>query len=374
MSGTGSAGIHIPFLDLGAAYRELKPEIDAAVARVLASGWYVLGDEVEAFESEFAAYVEAAHCIGVGNGLDALELALRAMGVGEGDEVIVPSHTFIATWLAVSRCGAVPVPVEPLEATCNIDPSRIEAAITGRTKVIVPVHLYGQPADLDPILAVARRHRLRVLEDAAQAHGARYKGRRIGAHGDAAAWSFYPGKNLGALGDGGAVTTNDREIADRLRLLRNYGSRQKYVHEARGLNSRLDAIQAAVLRVKLSHLDKWNARRQAIAAAYCEALRNSDVSLPVAAAGCSPVWHLFVVRHPERNVLAGRLATAGMETLVHYPTPPHLQQAYRAATLGGARYRIAERLANEVLSLPIGPHLDLDKACMAADLVVKALR
>jgi dTDP-4-amino-4,6-dideoxygalactose transaminase len=374
MNGQGSTDIHIPFLDLRAAYLELQPEIDAAVARVLASGWYVLGQEVEAFEAEFAAYVEAAQCVGVGNGLDALELALRAMGVGEGDEVIVPAHTFIATWLAVSRCGAVPVPVEPLEATCNIDPARIEAAITSRTKVIVPVHLYGQPADLDPILAVARRHGLRVLEDAAQAHGARYGGRRIGAHGDAAAWSFYPGKNLGALGDGGAVTTSDPEIADRLRLLRNYGSRHKYVHEVQGFNSRLDSIQAAVLRVKLPHLDEWNARRQAIASVYREALRASNLALPEVAEGCSPVWHLFVVRHPERDALLRRLASAGMETLVHYPTPPHRQQAYCAATLGEARYPIAERLANEVLSLPIGPHLPLEQAQRVAELVVKAVR
>jgi dTDP-4-amino-4,6-dideoxygalactose transaminase len=232
----------------------------------LASGYYIGGPEVEAFEAEYAKYCGATHCVGVANGLDALHLALRAMDVGPGDEVIVPSNTYIATWLAVSQCGATPVPVEPDARTYNIDPALIEAAITPRTKVILPVHLYGQPADMDPILAIARKHGLRVLEDGAQAHGARYKGQRLGAHGDAVAWSFYPGKNLGAMGDGGAVTTNDAQLADRIRVLRNYGSRVKYVNEVQGTNSRLDPLQAAILRVKLAHLDEWNARRRAIAA------------------------------------------------------------------------------------------------------------
>ena len=237
----------VPFLDLSAAYKELQAEIETAVLASMRTGWYILGPEVDAFERDFATYCEASHCIGVANGLDALHLALIAMGVGPGDEVIVPSNTYIATWLAVSQCGATPVPVEPNEVTYNIDPSRIEAAITPKTKVILPVHLYGQPADLDPILAIAKRHKLKVLEDAAQAHGARYKGKRIGGHGDAVAWSYYPGKNLGALGDGGAITTNDPEIADQLRVLRNYGSRVKYVNEAQGYNSRLDPIQASCL-------------------------------------------------------------------------------------------------------------------------------
>ena len=297
----------VPFLDLHAAYQELKPEIDAAIARVLDSGWYILGPEVEAFEAEYAAYCQAKHAIGVANGLDALHLALLAMGVGPGDEVIVPSNTYIATWLAVSQCGATPVPVEPLEATYNIDPARIEAAITPRTKVILPVHLYGQPADLDPILAIARKHGLRVLEDAAQAHGARYKGRRIGAHGDAVAWSFYPGKNLGALGDSGAVTTDDPEIADRIRVLRNYGSREKYVNEVKGFNSRLDPIQAAVLRVKLRVLDDWNARRSVIAQKYLEELAESRLVLPQVPEWTTPVWHLFVVRNPDRELLQAEL-------------------------------------------------------------------
>ncbi len=354
--------ISIPFLDLGAAYRELQIEIDAAVSRVLASGHYILGPEVEAFETEFAAYVEAKHGIGLANGLDALHLALRAMGVGAGDEVIVPSNTYIATWLAVSQCGATPVPVEPVEATYNLDPSRIEAAITARTKVILPVHLYGQPADLDPILAIARKHGLRVLEDAAQAQGARYKGRRIGAHGDAVAWSFYPGKNLGALGDAGAVTTDDPALADRIRVLRNYGSRVKYVNEVQGYNSRLDPIQAAVLRVKLRHLDAWNARRAAVAKAYLDGLRDTGLMLPHVPDFAEPAWHLFVIRHPQRDALQKRLGEAGIGTLIHYPIPPHKQSAYAAASFSADAFPVASRIADEVLSLPMGPHLSSPSA------------
>lgn len=347
----------IEFLNLKAAYEELKAQIDAAVARALASGWYIGGPEVESFEQEFAAYTGAQHCVGVANGLDALHLALRAMGVGPGDEVIVPSNTYIATWLAVSQCGATPVPVEPLEGTHNIDPARIEAAITARTRVIVPVHLYGQPADLDPILDVARQHGLRVLEDGAQAHGAAYKGRRIGAHGDAVAWSFYPGKNLGALGDGGAVTTSNPELADRIRVLHNYGSRQKYVNEVQGFNSRLDPVQAAILRVKLSCLDQWNERRQALARQYQQGLSGLGLTLPEVAEGMDPVWHLYVVRCPQRDRLQKSLAEAGVSTLIHYPIPPHLQQAYAGSGWGPGSLPLAERLADEVLSLPMGPQL-----------------
>lgn len=346
--------MNIPFLDVGAAYRELKPEIDAAIARVLDSGYYIFGPEVEAFETEWATYCEAKHAIGVANGLDALHLALRAMDVGPGDEVIVPSNTYIATWLAVSQCGATPVPVEPIEATYNINPELIEAAITPRTKVILPVHLYGQPADLDPILAIARKHGLRVLEDAAQAHGARYKGRRIGAHGDAVAWSFYPGKNLGALGDGGAVTTNDPEIADRIRVLRNYGSRVKYVNEVKGFNSRLDPIQAGVLRVKLRALDEWNDRRKVIARKYLEGLAGSRVVLPKVPEWADPVWHLFVIRHQERDGLMKRLTESGVGTMIHYPIPPHLQEAYAEIVFEVGAFPLAERMAAEVVSLPIG--------------------
>jgi len=349
--------MNIPFLDVGAAYKELKPEIDAAITRVLDSGWYILGPEVEAFETEYAAYCEANHAIGVANGLDALHLALLAMDVGPGDEVIVPSNTYIATWLAVSQCGATPVPVEPVEATYNIDPTLIEAAITPRTKVILPVHLYGQPADLDPILAIARKHGLRVLEDAAQAHGARYKGRRIGAHGDAVAWSFYPGKNLGALGDGGAVTTNDPEIADRIRVLRNYGSRVKYVNEIKGFNSRLDPIQAAVLRVKLRHLDDWNIRRKVIAAQYLDGLANCDLALPHVPDWIEPVWHLFIVQHPQRNLLQQRLNAEDVGTLIHYPIPPYKQQAYSDIQMSNDAFPLASLMADKILSLPIGPQL-----------------
>lgn len=360
----------IPFLDLCASYLELKPEIDSAIARVLDSGWYILGPEVEAFEAEYAAYCEAEHAIGVANGLDALHLALLAMGVGPGDEVIVPSNTYIATWLAVSHCGATPVPVEPNERTYNINPDLIEAAITPRTKVILPVHLYGQPADLDPILAIAQKHGLRVLEDAAQAHGARYKGKRIGAHGDVVAWSFYPGKNLGAFGDGGAITTNDPEIADRIRVLRNYGSRVKYVNEVVGYNSRLDPIQAAVLRIKLQHLDKWNERRRHIAKFYLHGLADTNLKLPGNPEWAEPVWHLFVVRHTQRDKLDFHCADQKVGTLIHYPFAPHEQTVYSDLGINKNDLPIASKISKEVISLPMGPHLSHKQA----ETVVSAVR
>jgi dTDP-4-amino-4,6-dideoxygalactose transaminase len=346
----------VPFLDLRAAYFEHKLEIDAAIARVLNSGWYILGEEVEAFESEWATYCESDYSVGLANGLDALHLALRALDVGPGDEVIVPSNTYIATWLAVSQCGATPVPVEPDERTYNIDPARIEAAITPRTKVILPVHLYGQPADLDPIIAIACKHGLRVLEDAAQAHGARYKGKRIGAHGDVVAWSFYPGKNLGGFGDGGAITTNDHQIADRIRMLRNYGSRVKYVNELQGFNSRLDPIQAAVLRVKLKVLDEWNGRRKAIAKCYLEGLNSDILTLPHVPDYADHVWHLFVIRHSNRGQLQKVLNEAGIGTMIHYPIPPHLQDAYAQYAYLRGSFPLTEALAEQVTSLPISPH------------------
>lgn len=346
----------VPFLDLGAAYRELQSEIDAAVQRVLASGYYILGPEVEAFEQEFADFCGVKECIGVANGLDALHLALLAVGVESGDEVIVPSNTFIATWLAVSKCGAIPVPVEPVYETANLDPAQIAAAITPRTKAIVPVHLYGQPCDLDPILAIAKTHGLAVVEDAAQAHGARYKGTRIGGHGDVAAWSFYPGKNLGAFGDGGAVTTNRPEIAERIRMLRNYGSKVKYVHELRGINSRLDPLQAAVLRVKLKHLDEWNRRRKAIAARYSLQLADSDVEVPHVPDWCEPVWHLYVIRSNRREALQGHLTSSGIGTLIHYPIPSHRQGAYERQ-FRGEDFPLADDWSARCLSLPIGPHM-----------------
>ena len=362
----------IPFLDLKGPYLELKAELDEAIARVVSSGWFIGGGEVDQFEADYATYCSAAHCVGVANGLDALHLALRAMDVGPGDEVIVPSNTYIATWLAVSQCGATPVPVEPDARTCNIDPALIEAAITPRTKVILPVHLYGQPADMDPILAIARKHGLRVLEDGAQAHGARYKGQRLGAQGDAVAWSFYPGKNLGAMGDGGAVTTNDAQLADRIRVLRNYGSRVKYVNEVQGYNSRLDPLQAAILRVKLAHLDEWNARRSAIAARYQQGLAGCGFTLPHVPDWAEPVWHLYVVQHSQRDALHKALADAGVGTLIHYPIPPHLQQAYAQAGFKKGDFPLAESMAGGVLSLPMGPHLQLDLVATVISAVRKA--
>jgi dTDP-4-amino-4,6-dideoxygalactose transaminase len=345
-----------PFLDLNAGFLELQAEIEAAMLRSLRSGRYIGGSEVEAFEHEFAAYTGAAHCVAVSNGLDALTLALRAMGVGAGDEVIVPSNTFIATWFAVSQCGAVPVPVEPLERTSNLDPARVAAAITGRTRAIVPVHLYGQPADLDPLRALAQQHGLHMLEDAAQAHGARYKGQRIGSQGTAA-WSFYPGKNLGAFGDAGAITTDNAAWAEQLRALRNYGSQTKYVSNVQGGNHRMDPMQAAALRVKLQHLDAWNARRARVAAAYASGLADCALALPEVPEWADPSWHLYVVRTPQRQALQQRLSELGVETLIHYPIAPHQQRAYDTLGWAAGSLPIAERLATQVLSLPMGPHL-----------------
>lgn len=347
----------VKFLDLAASYGELRPAIDAAIARSLASGWYIGGPEVDAFEMSFADYCGADHCVGVGNGLDALHLALRAMNVGPGHEVIVSSNTYIATWLAVTMVGAIPIPVEPDLTTSNIDPLRVERAITPRTRVILPTHLYGQCADLDPLLDLCRAHGLKLLEDAAQAHGARYKGRKIGAHGDAIAWSFYPGKNLGALGDGGAVTTNDPELARRVRMLGNYGSSVKYINEMKGVNSRLDPLQAAALGVKLECLDAWNARRKEIAARYDTGLAGTPLGLPSVPNWADPAWHLYVVRVPDRHSLVEKLATAGIQTLIHYPIPPHRQAAYADLSIAKGGLPIAEQLAEEVLSLPIGPHM-----------------
>lgn len=351
----------VPFLDLRATYSELREEINAAIARVLDSGWYLLGSELEAFEAEYAAYAGARHCIGVGNGLDALRLSLMALGIGPGDEVLVPSNTYIATWLAVSEVGARPVPVEPDPASFNMDPGRVEAAITRSTRAIMPVHLYGQSADMGQILAIARENGLFVISDAAQAHGARYQGSLLGELGEAQGWSFYPGKNLGAFGDGGAITTNDDNLADKVRMLRNYGSRKKYVNEVQGLNSRLDDIQAAILRVKLRYLDAWNLRRTAIAQDYGKAFENLGLVLPSSAAGCDSAWHLYVVRSTQRDLLQSRLAAVGVQSLIHYPIPPHLQQAYAGFGYKAGDFPIAEEMAGSVLSLPIGPHLSAEQ-------------
>lgn len=353
----------IPFLDVKATYLELREELDQAYHRVMDSGWFILGNEVTRFEAEFAATTGAAHCIGVANGLDALVLILRGYGIGAGDEVIVPSNTYIATWLAISEAGATPVPVEPDPRTYNLDPARVEAAVTPRTKAILPVHLYGQPADMEPILDVARRHGLKVIEDAAQAQGARYKDRPAGSLGDAAGFSLYPGKNLGAFGDAGAITTSDAELAARIRLLRNYGSRVKYDHETMGVNSRLDELQSAFLRVKLTRLDAWNARRLAVARIYDDGLADlPGLVLPHVPAWAAPVFHIYVVRHPERDALQKHLAAAGIGTLIHYPTPPHLSGAYRASFPDPSAFPLAARLGAEMLSLPMGPHLGEDTA------------
>ncbi|QAX30636.1 DegT/DnrJ/EryC1/StrS family aminotransferase [Leisingera sp. NJS204] len=345
----------VSFLDIAGAHAEIQDQLEAAVLRVTRSGHFILGPEVEAFEADFARYTGAPRCLGTGNGLDALILALKAMGIGPGDEVIVPANTYIATWLAVSFCGATIVPVEPLEATHNIGPEAVAAAITSRTKAIIPVHLYGQPADMDPLIELAGQHGLHLLEDAAQAHGAKYKGKRIGSFGEAACWSFYPGKNLGALGDGGGFTTTSPELAERVSMLRNYGSAVKYEHELAGQNSRLDPMQAAALQVKLQVLDDWNTRRQAIAARYLEALSAAGLVLPAVPEWADPVWHLFVVRHPDRDAFRTRLEAAGVGTVIHYPKPPHLQNAYAGLGYGKGAFPVSETLAAQVISLPIGP-------------------
>ena len=350
--------MNVPFLDLKAAYNELQPELDAAYQRVMKSGSYILDREVEAFEDEFARFCDATFCIGVGTGLDALYLILRAYGIGAGDEVIVPSNTYIATWLAASYAGATPVPVEPDIHTYNINPGLIETAITAKTRAIIPVHLYGQPADMDPISDIARKHNLKVIEDAAQAHGARYYARRVGSLGDAAAFSFYPAKNLGALGDAGAVVTDDKKLANNIRRLRNYGSSVKYRHDIKGKNSRLDTLQAAFLRVKLRYLDEWNNRRLNVARHYLKAIDAiPGFTLPFAPPWAEPVWHLFVVRHRRRDRLKEFLAECKIDTQIHYPVPPHLSGAYEELCWKIDDYPIAEKLADTNLSLPMGPHL-----------------
>lgn len=360
----------IPFLDLKALHLELKEDIDAAYRRVVASGWFVLGPELEAFEAEFAEYCQAKHCLGVGNGLEALLLLLKAYEIGPGDEVIVPSNTFIATWLAVSQCGATPVPVDPQVDTHNIDPLMIDDAITKRTRAIIPVHLYGQTADMNPIKELAARNGLVVIEDAAQAQGARYNSRRAGSLGDAAATSFYPGKNLGALGDGGAVLTNDSVIAEKVKKLRNYGSTVRYRHELAGQNSRLDEIQAAFLRVKLAVLDEWNERRRKIADRYSKLMQNAAVIVPYVPEYAEPVWHLYVIRSKGRDALKTFLEQRGISTIIHYPVPPHRQNCYQE--FSDRSLPVAELLAGEVLSLPMSPALgdkeveEVAQAVMAA--------
>lgn len=350
----------IPFVDLNRQHKSISDSIQAAMAGVLASGWFIQGPQLEAFEGEFAAYCQVQHCVGVGNGLDAIVLLLRAYGIGPGDEVIVPANTFIATWLAVTAVGATVVPVEPDELTHNINPLRVTESITSRTRCIIPVHLYGQPADMDPLMALAKQYGLVVIEDNAQAQGAMYKGRPTGSLGHAAATSFYPGKNLGALGDGGAVVTNDAEIARKVRILRNYGSEKKYEHQVIGCNSRLDELQAAVLRIKLQHLSGWNDERREIASKYAAMLKGSDVILPTVPDWALPVWHLYVIRSKDRDALQACLSQAGIQTVIHYPVPPHLQPCYRG-DMGNRDFSVAQTLSRKILSLPMFPGLRLDE-------------
>ena len=347
----------VPFLDVAAATAELSNEIRAAVERVVAGGQYVLGDEVAGFEEEWASYCGSAYCVAVGSGLDALRLTLIAAGIGPGDEVLVPANTFIATWLAVSQAGAVPVPIEADIETFQMDVKCAVGAIGPKTAAILPVHLYGHPADMNKVGLAAQEHGLLCVADAAQAHGAEVAGQPVGSLGDAVAWSFYPSKNLGALGDAGAVTTDHCDIARRVGQLRNYGSAVKYVHEDLGYNSRMDELQAAVLRAKLPYLDAWNARRTEVAAYYTGHLRMAGLDLPRTSTALRDAWHLYVVRSAERNALASHLAARGVQSQVHYPIPAHLQECYQSLGYGLGAFPVAERLAQEVLSLPIGPHL-----------------
>lgn len=361
----------VPFLDMKAQYDELREELDQAYQRVMDSGWYILSDEVSAFEQEFADRIGVKRCIGVGNGLEALQLIFMAYGIGAGDEVIVPSNTYIASWLSVSYVGAIPIPVEPNPLTHNIDPLRIAQAITERTKAIMPVHLYGQPTEMTEIWKLAEQHGLRIVEDSAQAHGVKYMDKMAGNLGSAAAFSFYPTKNLGAFGDAGAVTTNDDALADKIRVLRNYGSRKRYYNEVRGHNSRLDPLQAAFLRVKLKYLDEWNARRDKLAKYYIEHLNGlPGLGLPVTAPQTEHGWHIFVVTHDDRDRLKSHLDEHGVDTLIHYPVPPHLSDAYADLGYKAGDFPLSEKLANTVLSLPIGPHVTREQA----DVVVERIR
>ena len=365
--------LNIPFVEVAHSYLELKTEIDLAIERVLRGRQYIRGLELEAFEAEFAEYCGVRYCVGVSNGLDAINLVLRALEIGSNDEVIVPSNTFIATWLAVSHVGAIPIPVEPNESTFNLDPNRVEAAITPRTRAIIPVHLYGCPADVDAIKEIAAHHKLPLIEDAAQAHGAEYYGRKTGSLATAAAFSFYPTKNLGAAGDGGAVTTNDELLATRIRRLQNYGSTTRSHHQEIGFNMRLDEIQAAILRVKLRHLDRWNEKRRSLASIYSKTLDDKSLRLPIAPPNCKHVWHLYVVRTAQREALRSALTTRGLETLVHYETPPHLQRAFTALNYAQGDFPVSEAMHRDVLSLPIGPHLDELAILRACDAVNEAI-
>lgn len=353
----------IQYLDIAASYEELKDELNQACQRVLSSGWYILGHEVDEFEEEFAQYCGTKYCIGVGNGLDALSLILRGYDIGSGDEVIVPANTFIATWLAVTHSGATPVPIEPKINTYNLDPELIASAITRKTKAIMPVHLYGQPAEMNTIISIAKEYGVKVIEDSAQAHGAMHFGKKTGSLGDAAGFSFYPAKNLGAIGDAGAVVTNDERLTSRIRVLRNYGSKVKYYNDLKGINSRLDPLQAAFLRVKLKHLDDWNERRQKIANYYLKYLQDiPTLILPCVLEGILQVWHIFAIRCNKRDLLKKYLSNNGIGTLIHYPIPPHLSNAYNDLGYKQGSFPKTEEIVNTSLSIPIGPHLSLEDA------------
>jgi dTDP-4-amino-4,6-dideoxygalactose transaminase len=368
--------MNVPFFDIGPTHAAIAGELEDAWRATLEGRQFILGERVAAFETGFASYCAAGHGIGVANGLDALTLILEGLEIGAGDEVIVPAHTFIATWLGVTRTGARPVAVDCLAGTGNIDPSLVSAAITSRTKALIAVHLYGVPADMAPLQALAAKHSFHLIEDAAQAHGASYHGQKVGGLGTAAGFSFYPTKNLGALGDGGAVVTNDAALAKRIRLLRNYGSEKKYEHQVAGCNSRLDELQAAILSVKLRRLDELNADRRRIAAHYMQALSGlPGLDLPAVTEGSEPVWHLFPVRHAARDLLAEALSAAGVQTMVHYPVPPHLQPAYAALSCRAGQFTVAEIISRTTLSLPVWPGLadaQIDHVCDVIRQVVTA--
>lgn len=359
----------IPFLELKAQYHSIKEEIDGAVSQVLEKGWFILGENVRAFEEEFAAYCGASFGVGVGSGTEALHLALLACGVQPGDEVITVPNTAVPTVSAISFAGATPVFVDIHPDSYNMEPSGIEAKMTERTRAIIPVHLFGQAADMGPILEIARRHNLKVIEDACQAHGAEYQGRKVGTFGDAGCFSFYPTKNLGAYGDGGMIITNDASIAEKARLLRNYGEKQRYYHSIKGFNSRLDELQAAILRVKLRHLDEWNEARRERAKLYDRHLAESGVATPAEMAYGRHVYHLYVIRSPRRDELQAFLASKGIGTLIHYPVPVHLQEAYRDLGIGPESLPVAERYAGEILSLPLYPELSRESVERVAGLV-----
>lgn len=351
----------VRYLDLKKLNSSIQSQINSSIANLFKSGTYIGGKEVSKFEKRYSKYVNAAYCSGVGNGLDSISLSLKAIGILPGDEVIVPAHTFIATWLAVSNCGAIPIPVEPNIESYGIDTSKVEEAITKKTKAIVVVHLYGNPVDLEPILKIAKKYNLYVIEDAAQAHGATYKGKKIGSHSDVVAWSFYPGKNLGALGDSGAITTNNKKIYQKIKILSNYGSRVKYYNEVKGTNSRLDSIQAGILNVKLKYLQKWNLRRKKIASYYLESIRSKNIILPKKISISDSSWHIFPIRCLDRDIFLQKLFKSGIETVIHYPLPPHKQKAYSQIVNKYKNLPITENLAKELLSLPIDPSLSKTK-------------